>query len=57
MFGLSEEFIDENPNTNTALTTLILEATAAVETSGGRVAFAESMAPANYLNQPVEFLQ
>ena len=40
-----------------ALTTSILEATAAAETSEGRVAFAESMAPVNYLNQPVEILK
>ena len=57
VFGLSEKFINQNPNTTMALTTSILEATAAAETSEGRVAFAESMAPANYLNQPVEILK
>jgi nitrate/nitrite transport system substrate-binding protein len=57
VFGLSEKFIGENPNTTMALTTSILEATAAAETSEGRVAFAKSMAPANYLNQPVEILK
>lgn len=57
VFGLSQTFIDENPNTTMALTTAILEATASAETSDGRVAFAESMAPANYLNQPVEILK
>lgn len=57
VFGLSEKFITENPNTTMALTTSILEATASAETAEGRVAFAESMAPANYLNQPVEILK
>ena len=57
VFGLSQTFIAENPNTTMALTTAILEATASAETSEGRVAFAESMAPANYLNQPVEILK
>ena len=57
VFGLSQAFIDENPNTTMALTTAILEATASAETPDGRVAFAESMAPANYLNQPVEILK
>ena len=57
VFGLSQTFSDENPNTTMALTTAILEATASAETSEGRVAFAESMAPANYLNQPVEILK
>ncbi|MEM0935075.1 MAG: ABC transporter substrate-binding protein [Pseudomonadota bacterium] len=57
VLGLSETFINENPNTYIALTTAILEATASAETPEGRVAFAESMAPANYLNQPVEILR
>ncbi len=57
VLGLSETFIEENPNTFIALTTAVLEATAAAETPEGRIAFAESMAPANYLNQPVEILR
>ena len=57
VFGLSEKFIEENPNTFMAVTTAILEATAAAEKPDGRIAFAESMAPANYLNQPVEILR
>ncbi len=57
VFGLSEKFIEENPNTFMAVTTAILDATAAAEKREGRVAFAESMAPANYLNQPVEILR
>lgn len=57
VLGLSETFIKENPNTFIALTTAILEATASAETPEGRIAFAESMAPANYLNQPVEILR
>lgn len=57
VLGLSEKFIQENPNTFIALSTAILEATAAAETPQGRIAFAESMAPANYLNQPVEILR
>ncbi|MFW5641203.1 MAG: CmpA/NrtA family ABC transporter substrate-binding protein [Roseicyclus sp.] len=57
VLGLSETFIEENPNTFIALTTAILEATASAETPEGRIAFAESMAPANYLNQPVEILR
>ena len=57
VFGLSEKFIEENPNTFMAVTTAILEATAAAEKPEGRIEFAESMAPANYLNQPVEILR
>jgi nitrate/nitrite transport system substrate-binding protein len=57
VLGLSETFINENPNTFIALSTAILEATASAETPEGRIAFAESMAPANYLNQPVEILR
>lgn len=57
VFGLSEQFIAENPNTFMAVTTAILEATAAAEKPEGRIEFAESMAPANYLNQPVEILR
>jgi len=57
VLGLSEKFIEENPNTFMAVTTAILEATAAAEKPEGRIEFAESMAPANYLNQPVEILR
>ncbi len=57
VLGLSQAFIDQNPNTTMALTTAILEATAAAETMEGRAAFAESIAPAEYLNQPVEILR
>ncbi|WOO40230.1 CmpA/NrtA family ABC transporter substrate-binding protein [Rubellicoccus peritrichatus] len=56
-FGISQQFIDENPNTFIVLLTAILDATATAERSDQRVRFAESMAPRNYLNQPSAVLK
>ena len=56
-FGISQRFIDENPNTFIVLLTAILDATNTVEVSQNRVAFAEAMAPRNYLNQPSAVLK
>ncbi|MCU0794264.1 MAG: nitrate ABC transporter substrate-binding protein, partial [Opitutaceae bacterium] len=50
-------FIQENPNTFMVLSTAVLEATATAELPEQRVAFADAMAPANYLNQPPEVLR
>lgn len=56
-FGVSQKFIDENPNTFMALLTAILDATATAEQPDQRVHFAEAMAPKNYLNQPSAILK
>ncbi len=56
-FGISQKFIDENPNTFIVLLTAILDATNTVEVSQNRVAFAEAMSPRNYLNQPSAVLK
>lgn len=57
VFSVSEKFIQENPNTFMVLSTAVLEATATAELPEQRVAFADAMAPANYLNQPPEVLR
>ncbi len=57
VFSVSERFIQENPNTFAVLSTAVLEATATAELPEQRVAFADAMAPANYLNQPPEVLR
>lgn len=56
-FGISQKFIDENPNTFIVLLTAILDATYQAEKRDQRVRFAESMAPRNYLNQPSAVLK
>ncbi len=56
-FGISQKFIDENPNTFIVLLTAILDATYTAEKTDQRVRFAESMAPRNYLNQPEAVLK
>lgn len=56
-FGISQKFIDENPNTFIVLLTAILDATNTVEVMQNRVVFADAMAPRNYLNQPSAVLK
>ena len=56
-FGVSQKFIDENPNTFIVLLTTILDATYTAEQPEQRVRFAESMSPRNYLNQPSAILK
>ncbi len=56
-FGISQKFIDENPNTFMVLLTTILDATYTAEQPDQRVRFAESMSPRNYLNQPSAVLK
>lgn len=56
-FGISQKFIDENPNTFIVLLTAILDATNTVEVRQNRVAFADAMSPRNYLNQPAAVLK
>lgn len=56
-FGVSQKFIDENPNTFMVLLTTILDATYTAEQRDQRVRFAESMSPRNYLNQPSAVLK
>lgn len=57
VFSTSERFISENPNTFIALSMAVLEATAMAELPENRAAFADAMAPRNYLNQPPEVLR
>ena len=56
-FGVSQRFIDENPNTFIVLLTAILDATQTAEKTEERVRFAEAMSPRNYLNQPPAVLK
>lgn len=56
-FGISQRFIDENPNTFIVLLTAILDATQTAEKTEERVRFAEAMSPRNYLNQPSAVLK
>lgn len=56
-FGISQKFIDENPNTFIVLLTAILDATQTAEKAEERVRFAEAMSPRNYLNQPSAVLK
>lgn len=56
-FGVSQKFIDENPNTFMVLLTTILDATYTAEQPDQRARFAESMSPRNYLNQPSAVLK
>ncbi|MEM9282375.1 MAG: CmpA/NrtA family ABC transporter substrate-binding protein [Verrucomicrobiota bacterium] len=56
-FGISQRFIDENPNTFIVLLTAILDATQTAEKTEERVRFAEAMSPRNYLNQPEAVLK
>lgn len=55
--GVSQKFIDENPNTFMVLLTTILDSTYTAEQPDQRVRFAESMSPRNYLNQPSAVLK
>ena len=56
-FGISQKFIDENPNTFIVLLTAILDATYSAEQADQRVRFAKAMSPRNYLNQPEAVLR
>jgi nitrate/nitrite transport system substrate-binding protein len=56
-FGASTQFIKENPNSFAALFRAVLKAAALSRDPANRKTIAESIAPANYLNQPVPVLE
>ncbi len=56
-FGTSTQFIKENPNSFAALFRAVLKAAALSREPANRKTIAESIAPANYLNQPVAVLE
>jgi nitrate/nitrite transport system substrate-binding protein len=51
-FGMSDEFIAQNPNTFAALYRAILSASLIASLSSDRTAMAKLLAPQQYLNQP-----
>jgi nitrate/nitrite transport system substrate-binding protein len=56
-FGASTQFIKENPNSFAALFRAVLKAAALSRDPANRKTIAESIAPANYLNQPVPVVE
>ncbi len=56
-FGASTQFIQENPNSFAALFRAVLKGAALARDPANRKTIAESIAPANYLNQPVAVLE
>ena len=56
-FGVSEQFIKENPNTFAALYRAVLTAAAMAREARNRELIAEVISPPNYLNQPVTVVQ
>ena len=56
-FAASKAFITANPNTYAALLKSIIEATAFAARPENRKQIAETIAPANYLNQPVTVVE
>lgn len=51
-FGVSQAFIEQNPNSFAALYRALLKASASASDHGNRDAIAKAIAPAQYLNQP-----
>ena len=56
-FAASKEFVTGSPNTYAALLRAIIDATAFATKKENRKQIAESIAPANYLNQPVTVVE
>ncbi|MBX3519428.1 MAG: ABC transporter substrate-binding protein [Xanthobacteraceae bacterium] len=56
-FAASQEFVKGSPNTYAALLKAIIDATAFATKPENRKQIAESIAPANYLNQPVTVVE
>ena len=56
-FGAPTQFIKENPNSFAALFRAVLKGAALARDPNNRKTIAESIAPANYLNQPVAVLE
>jgi nitrate/nitrite transport system substrate-binding protein len=57
VFAASKEFVTQTPNTYAALLKAIIDATAFATKAENRKQIAESIAPANYLNQPVTVVE
>jgi nitrate/nitrite transport system substrate-binding protein len=56
-FGAPTSFIKENPNSFAALFRAVLKGAALARDPANRKTIAESIAPANYLNQPIPVLE
>src|SRR5258706_8060904 len=56
-FGMRTEWVKENPNTFAALYRAVLNAAAMAAGPQNRTTTAHAIAPANYLNQPVQVLE
>jgi nitrate/nitrite transport system substrate-binding protein len=56
-FGVSDQFIKENPNTFSALYRAVLTAAAMAREARHRTLIAQVISPANYLNQPVTVVE
>jgi len=56
-FGVSGEFVKQNPNTFAALYRAVLDSAAYARDAKNRKEIAAAIAPANYLNQPVPVLE
>jgi nitrate/nitrite transport system substrate-binding protein len=56
-FGAPTQFIRENPNAFAALFRAVLKGAALARDPANRKTIAESIAPANYLNQPIPVLE
>ncbi|MEN9868910.1 MAG: hypothetical protein RL748_4500 [Pseudomonadota bacterium] len=55
-FGASEEFVKKNPNTFAALFRAIINSSLIASISTDRTEIAKAIAPAKYLNQPLEVI-
>jgi nitrate/nitrite transport system substrate-binding protein len=56
-FGVSDEFIKENPNTFSAMYRAVLTAAAMAHEPRNRALIAQTISPANYLNQPATVVE
>ena len=56
-FGVSEDFIKQNPNTFAALYRSVLQGCVYAHDQSNRARIATALAPANYLNQPVTVIE
>ena len=56
-FGVSDQFIKENPNTFAALYRAVLASAAMAHEAGNRELIAKTISVANYLNQPVTVVE
>lgn len=56
-FGMSEQFVKQNPNTFAALMRAVLNSAAMARNPANRVLISKAIAPAAYLNQPETVIQ